>query len=356
MKLRVIHETDMNPQKATVMATSPFNAEIDDRKVTDYAGNKIYENGQLKRVLVDGGYIEDSIYHFYLKDHLGNNRVVVNQNDSIVQRNHYYPFGMEFADNSGDDQPYKYNGKELDKMHGLNMYDYSARQTMPDAGNRFTSVDPHAENYYNISPYVYAANNPIRVIDPTGMDTTHVDLKGNVQLNLKGGEDMIVVDQDLPEVVIEAERIYPAPNYVGISVTGSAVWGVGLVGEVSIGILPKDGIVANLDISFAVGADVSYSVNGKQGKYTGSSTPTGESLEGNTEGWNAGVGSVNFGKSYDVFTSQGRNDSGRQVMTTHVGENWNFTSLGYTIGSKTFAGAHKKVIGYTTPPLYLYKK
>jgi len=177
VKLRVIHETDMNPQVATIMATSPFSAEIDNLKVTDYAGNKIYENGQLKRVLVDGGYIEDGIYHFYLTDHLGNNRVVINQNDSIVQRNHYYPFGMEFADNSGDDQPYKYNGKELDMMHGLNMYDYVARQLALDVP-RFTSVDPLAEKYYSWSPYSYVGNNPIKRIDPTGMDW-YEDEEGN---------------------------------------------------------------------------------------------------------------------------------------------------------------------------------
>jgi len=117
-----------------VIGTDINESSLDSDEVTDYASNKIYENGQLKRVLVDGGYIENNAYHFYLKDHLGNNRVVINQNDSIVQRNHYYPFGIEFADNSGNDQPYKYNGKELDKMHRLNMYDYSARQTIPDVG------------------------------------------------------------------------------------------------------------------------------------------------------------------------------------------------------------------------------
>jgi hypothetical protein len=30
-----------------------------------------------------------------------------------------------------DFQPYKYNGKELDKMHGLNTYDHGARQYDP---------------------------------------------------------------------------------------------------------------------------------------------------------------------------------------------------------------------------------
>ncbi|MFT3995166.1 MAG: RHS repeat-associated core domain-containing protein [Dysgonomonas sp.] len=68
-----------------------------------------------------------------------------------------------------DAQPYKYNGKEQDRKLGLNLYDYSARQ-MDNAVPRFTSVDPHAEKYYSTSPYVYCANNPIKYIDPTGME------------------------------------------------------------------------------------------------------------------------------------------------------------------------------------------
>ncbi|MBF0762560.1 RHS repeat-associated core domain-containing protein [Dysgonomonas mossii] len=115
-----------------------------------------------------------------MTDHLGNNRVVVNASGTVTQRNHYYPFGTAFAENAVDEQkqqPYKYNGKELDQMHGLNLYDYSARYYESAVG-RFTTVDPHAEKYYSISPYVYAANNPIKVTDPTDMDTTHVAYHG----------------------------------------------------------------------------------------------------------------------------------------------------------------------------------
>ncbi|WP_050700224.1 RHS repeat domain-containing protein [Dysgonomonas sp. BGC7] len=118
--------------------------------------------------MVDGGYCEVGNYYFYIQDHLGNNRVVAKADGTIVQKNHYYPFGMEFAENSGDsDQPYKYNGKELDKMHGLNMYDYSARYYEPAIG-RFTTVDPLAEKYYSIGPYAYVGNNPLKYIDPDG--------------------------------------------------------------------------------------------------------------------------------------------------------------------------------------------
>jgi RHS repeat-associated protein len=67
-------------------------------------------------------------------------------------------------------QPYKYNGKELDQMHGLNQDDYAARYYDP-AIARFTTIDPKAEKYYSISPYAYCANNPIRYIDFDGRNT-----------------------------------------------------------------------------------------------------------------------------------------------------------------------------------------
>ncbi len=140
-------------------------------KTTDYVGNHIYENGVLKCTLVDGGYIEGGTYYFYLTDHLGNSRVVADMNGNVIQKNHYYPFGMTFAETSSteqDRQPYKYGGKELDRLDGLNWYDYSARQYEPALG-RFTTMDPLAEKYYSISPYAYCFNNPVRYIDPTGM-------------------------------------------------------------------------------------------------------------------------------------------------------------------------------------------
>lgn len=132
----------------------------------------------LDKILIDNGYIKDGIYYFYVKDHLGNNRIVVNQGGCSIQKTHYYPFGMPFAEGEGQSvQPYKYGGKEFDTMHGLNQYDFHARQYDP-AIARFTSIDPHAERYYSISPYVYTANNPLKYIDPTGMDSINVNGKG----------------------------------------------------------------------------------------------------------------------------------------------------------------------------------
>ena len=57
----------------------------------------------------------------------------------------------------------------MDSKHGLSAYDYAARYMDPAIG-RFMSVDPLAEEHYSISPYTYVLNNPLRFIDPFGMD------------------------------------------------------------------------------------------------------------------------------------------------------------------------------------------
>jgi RHS repeat-associated protein len=102
---------------------------------------------------------------------LGNNRVVLDLTGAtpeVVQATDYYPFGMPYAnEESPERQPYKFGGKELDEMHGLNWYNFEARQRdaiLPV----FTTMDPLAEKYYSISPYAYCGNNPVNRIDPDG--------------------------------------------------------------------------------------------------------------------------------------------------------------------------------------------
>lgn len=50
---------------------------------------------------------------------------------------------------------------------------------------RFLSIDPHAENYYSWSPYVYVMNNPMKYIDPDGMDIYIMTSDGRIVLALK---------------------------------------------------------------------------------------------------------------------------------------------------------------------------
>lgn len=104
-----------------------------------------------------------------MRDHLGNNRIVTDASGAnVIQSNEYYPFGMLMSNSThADRQPYKYSNKELDTSFDLNWYDFSACY---QDGIKFTSIDPMAEKYYSWSPYHYAANNPLKYIDPDGRD------------------------------------------------------------------------------------------------------------------------------------------------------------------------------------------
>ena len=105
------------------------------------------------------------------RDHLGNIREVLDANGAVCQYTNYYAFGAPFCMPGtymgASLQPYKYNGKELDLMHGLNTYDYGARQYYPVVPV-WDRMDPLCEKYYGMSPYAYCANNPMRYIDSDG--------------------------------------------------------------------------------------------------------------------------------------------------------------------------------------------
>ena len=149
-----------------------------------YCDNFIYYNGSLNKILVDGGYISISgttpTYHYYLKDHLGNNRVVVDASGTVKQVTHYYPFGGFFGESTGGScQSYKYNGKEFERLISEDWYDYGARHM---DGMRFTTMDPMAEKYYNISPYAYCAGDPMNYNDENGDSVRMVFNKDEMKL------------------------------------------------------------------------------------------------------------------------------------------------------------------------------
>ena len=151
-----------------------------------YVGNVVYFPGKLS-LLTDEGYVTFAsngtpTYHYYLKDHLGNVRVVFNQTGTVEQRNDYYPSGALMATSTGGSvQPYKYNGKELVRTDHFDHYDYGARWMNPKIGARFTTIDPMCEEYYDISPYAYCAGDPVNLMDLDGRHIYTINENGEIK-------------------------------------------------------------------------------------------------------------------------------------------------------------------------------
>ena len=72
-----------------------------------------------------------------------------------------------------------FTGKELDSETGYSYF--GARYYDAELSGLFFSVDPMADKYQNISPYAYCAWNPVKMVDPKGMDVWKVDKNGNVR-------------------------------------------------------------------------------------------------------------------------------------------------------------------------------
>jgi RHS repeat-associated protein len=123
----------------------------------------IYANGE--RIARD----TSGTVYYYLKDHLGSTRAMVDQNGVILARYNYYAYGEEMNSIITVGTDYKYTGKEYDEESGLNLYYYGARYYDAKMG-RFISADPFAEKYPSWSPYVYTLDNPIKHIDPDGKE------------------------------------------------------------------------------------------------------------------------------------------------------------------------------------------
>ena len=129
-------------------------------------------------------------HRFYVRDHLGNNRMVIDADGGVRQTEHYYPFGLSFEvrnfDAAATVNRRGFGGKELDRTAGLNLYDQEARLYDPATG-RFTRPDPLSPDYAALSHYSFCLNNPLILTDPTGRSTRVRD-DGNGTYTIIGGD------------------------------------------------------------------------------------------------------------------------------------------------------------------------
>ncbi|MEM1268514.1 MAG: RHS repeat-associated core domain-containing protein [Bacteroidota bacterium] len=119
--------------------------------------------------------------HYFVKDHLGSPRAVVDETGQVVEYRDHYPFGLEMPGRtyvSGVESRENFTGHERDTETGL-VY-AGARYYDPVIGS-WTGIDPLADDLIEWSPYLYAMNNPLRLVDPDGrapVDTLIYDGRG----------------------------------------------------------------------------------------------------------------------------------------------------------------------------------
>lgn len=198
-------------QIPSITWTKPrFFFPIDDKPITKEQEEKNKEMLETWNALYNARNVADEFsFYYYNKDHLGNNREVINNYGGIRQVVNYYPFGTPYCDATSSlyagQQPYKYNSKEFDTTHGLNTNDYGARQynsILPS----WDRLDPLCEKYYSISPYAYCHDNPVILIDPDGKKI--VFAKGTTQ-EFKNQYTQFVkylFDHDAGTIIMDLEK------------------------------------------------------------------------------------------------------------------------------------------------------
>ena len=146
------------------------------------AGGLILHDGKPLLWQFDGGYVSlnengtPTSWNYYITDHLGSTRKVVDSNNNVKETINYYPFGSEMRMDAPSQmatdtwQAYRFTGKELDNQNGLNWYDFGARWFDVAGVPMWTSVDPLAEEFYPFTPYSYCMGDPVNKIDPDGRD------------------------------------------------------------------------------------------------------------------------------------------------------------------------------------------
>ncbi|HNV95539.1 MAG TPA: RHS repeat-associated core domain-containing protein [Bacteroidales bacterium] len=91
---------------------------------------------------------------------------------------------------------YKFTGKERDEETG---YDYFGARYYDSDLSQWLSVDPMSDKHPDLSPYNYCTWNPVRFIDPLGLDTGYTD-----KFSIVNGEKLPLFI--CPEIEVDAKR------------------------------------------------------------------------------------------------------------------------------------------------------
>ena len=129
--------------------------------------------------------------YWYHPDHLGSSSWITFSDGSAVQHLEYLPWGEDLVDqrlNEFDGVRYTFSAKEKDAETG---YSYFGSRYYSSDLSIWLSVDPMAAKYPSLSPYVYCANNPVKLVDPNGAEVwiPEVTDNGDIRLLYEEGDD-----------------------------------------------------------------------------------------------------------------------------------------------------------------------
>ncbi len=189
--------------------------------------------------------------YYYLKDHLGSIKMMVDASGNVQSYNDYYPYGMTMPGRSGTmgaDTRFRFTGKERDVESG---FDYFGARYYDSRIARWMSVDPLAGKYPEIAPYVYTHNNPINRFDPDGKgDQTSERKKEEAAQDIGKGANAI------------AEGTKKAASAVRVILTVGTETPEAKVEKGSTKVELKAGATATMTVDFTGKGDVTSKVEG----------------------------------------------------------------------------------------------
>ena len=319
-KLRTIHTVFVTSSTSSSTSTAAL---ITENKRDYYGEDLVYRNDTLEMVLTDNGYVDASgNYYYYVLDYQGNIRQVVDAQGNVIEQNDYYPYGGLFGE-SASLQSYKYSGKELETMNGLNTYDFHARPYYYPV-LQFHSPDLLSENTPWLSPYLYCAANPVMLIDPTGMASWWSQMWDDYNMTTRLYGAMKAAGGITEATVGATAGVATSWTVVG-AVLGGAALGHGCD-------------VAASGITQMISGEETSSLTSQAMQATGVSPETAEMIDGGISiGLTGSAGMISKG---GAITTKAASTS---TTTTAVGETSAVSKTGGRLGSQTTRAQNSQI-------------